>query len=198
MDGEAGIGLQELVRGAVRAEMGGLVDELRRFLDRRIRELSTEIHATFEMVDVSETHLSDQLQQMHGALARVLALPAAATRNSGLELEGIVQANEEAANRIIGAAETIRDVIGKRGSRAVTRAQVNAIFEACVFHDLTGQRVRRALEQLQIVEGMLAQLVEKTGAQPVERVRPDTVRAATELTGASVEMAQDEIDKLFA
>src|SRR5690349_21717606 len=75
MKGDAATGLQELVRDAVHAEVGGLFDEMRRFLDRRIAELSTEILATLEMVDVNETHLSDQLQQMHGEISRVMALP---------------------------------------------------------------------------------------------------------------------------
>jgi chemotaxis protein CheZ len=49
--------LEQLVRAAVRAE----IDELRRFVDRRIAELSMEIHATVQLVDYSETNLSAKL-----------------------------------------------------------------------------------------------------------------------------------------
>jgi chemotaxis regulatin CheY-phosphate phosphatase CheZ len=200
MDGEAGIGLEALVRDAVRAEVGTLFDELRRFVDRRIAELSTEIHATVEMVDYSETNLAGKLQQMHEQLARVIALPAEKTRNSGIELEGIVNATEDAANRILSAAETIRASIEQSdiADKARVLEQVNAIFEACSFQDLTGQRVRRALQQLQTVEDELANIVSNGKEAPVERARPDKINAIAEITGSGPDLAQHEIDKLMA
>src|SRR5262245_35630471 len=95
--------LEELVRTSVRTE----IDELRRFVDRRIAELSMEIHATVQLVDYSESNLSAKLASIHDQIASVVAAPAAATRNSGLELEAVVQATEHAANQIMGAAEAI-------------------------------------------------------------------------------------------
>jgi chemotaxis protein CheZ len=198
MKGDAGTGLHELVRDAVRTEVGGMFEELRRFFDRRIAELSTEILATLEMVDVNETHLSDQLQQMHGEISRVMALPSGATRNSGLELEGVIETTDAAANRIMGAAEAIRAAVAAGGQKAVILDQVNEIFEACSFQDLTGQRIRRALEHLQRVEGTISEMVEQTGAHPVERARPDTIKATAEITGYGPDLSQVEIDKLFA
>jgi chemotaxis protein CheZ len=198
MKGDAGTGLHELVRDAVRAEVGGMFEELRRFFDRRIAELSTEILATLEMVDVNETHLSDQLQQMHGEISRVMALPSGATRNSGLELEGVIETTDAAANRIMGAAEAIRAAIAAGGQKAVILDQVNEIFEACSFQDLTGQRIRRALEHLQRVEGTISEMVEQSGARPVERARPGTIKATAEITGYGPDLSQVEIDKLFA
>src|ERR1700732_3667143 len=198
MKGDAGTGLHELVRDAVRAEVGGMFEELRRFFDRRIAELSTEILATLEMVDANETHLSDQLQQMHGEISRVMALPSGATRNSGLELEGVIETTDAAANRIMGAAEAIRAAVAAGGQKAVLLDQVNEIFEACSFQDLTGQRIRRALEHLQRVEGTISEMVERSGAHPVERARPDTIKATAEITGCGPDLSQVEIDKLFA
>jgi len=200
MDGEAGIGLEALVRDAVRAEVGTLFEELRRFVDRRIAELSTEIHATVEMVDYSEANLSGKLQQMHEQLVRVVALPTEKTRNSGIELEGIVNATEDAANRIITAAETIRTCVegSDIGDKARIIEQVNTIFEACSFQDLTGQRVRRALQQLQTVEDELANIVTNATQAPVERGRADKINATAEITGSGPDLGQDEIDKLMA
>jgi chemotaxis protein CheZ len=198
MKGDAGTGLHELVRDAVRAEVGGMFEELRRFFDRRIAELSTEILATLEMVDVNETHLSDQLSQMHGEMSRVMALPSGATRNSGLELEGVIEATDAAANRIMSAAETILAAVEAGREKAVIIDQLNEIFEACSFQDLTGQRIRRALEQLQRVEGTISKMVEQSGAHPVERARPDTIRATAEITGKGPDLSQAEIDKMFA
>lgn len=104
MDADEGTGLQRLVSEAVPRAVRWHVRRAHRFVDRRIAELSAEIHATVEMVDFSETNLTQQLAHMHQQLACVVALPAAATRNSGSELAGVVHASEDAANRIITAA----------------------------------------------------------------------------------------------
>src|SRR4051794_20044492 len=95
--------LEDMVRAAVRDE----IDDLRRFVDRRIAELSMEIHATVQLVDFSETNLSAKLASIHEQIANVVAPPVAATHNSGVELEAVVQATENAANQIMGAAEAI-------------------------------------------------------------------------------------------
>jgi chemotaxis protein CheZ len=198
MDGERGAGLQQLVQNAVRAELGGLFDELHRFVDRRISELSTEIHATVEMVDFSETHLTQQLQRMHQHLSRVVALPVAATRNSGVELESIVHATEEAANRILGAAEAIREAANRSDGKAAILSQLNTIFEACSFQDLTSQRIRRAVDQLRALDHMLEHMVEHTGSAGEEAEPPrESIKLTVEIPG-SPDLAQDEIDRLMA
>ena len=46
--------LEKPVRHSIRTE----IDELRRFADRQIAELSREIHGTVQLVDYSETSLS--------------------------------------------------------------------------------------------------------------------------------------------
>jgi chemotaxis protein CheZ len=198
MKGDAGTDLSELVRDAVRGEVGGMFDELRRFFDRRIAELSTEILGTLEIVDVNETHLSDQLQLMHGEISRVMALPSGATRDSGLELEGVIETTEAAANRIMSAAETIRAAVGTHGQNAAILDQVNEIFEACSFQDLTGQRIRRALQHLQIVAGTISDMVGHSGTHSVERARPAPIAAPPEITGKGPDLSQAEVDKLFA
>ena len=157
-----------LVAATIRDEMDGL----RTFLDRRIAELSAEIHATVQMVDFSEVNLSEQLSAIRQQIASVVAAPSAATRNSGLELEAVVQATEEAANRIMEAAEAIGDWLrdGKNdtASMEVVNEKVNAIFEACSFQDVTGQRIRRAIQHLQQVEHMLTDMAPGEDVSPPE------------------------------
>ncbi len=195
--------LQQTVSATIRAEMA----DLRGFVDRRIAELSMEIHATVDLVDFSETNLSSQLKAIREQIASVVAMPAAATRNSGLELEAVVQATEGAANRIMEAAEAIGDWLtsGKCDPAAVSAMQerVNDIFEACSFQDVTGQRIRRAIQHLQHVEAMLIEIA-PSGATPVEHV-PVVVSApfapTAALTGAAAEanpdLAQAAVDSLF-
>lgn len=175
--------LEGLVRAAVHAE----IDELRRFVDRRIAELSMEIHATVQMVDYSETNLSAKLASIHEQIASVVAPPVAATHNSGVELEVVVQATENAANQIMEAAEAISTWLQAGGDPAALPAvaqQVNAIFEACTFQDLTGQRIRRAIEHLQQVETMLSGMMPGQAGELRAEPTPDLV--------------QTDIDSMFA
>lgn len=196
MGGEAmvdqiGGGIGEAMREAVRVEVSPMLAELHRFVDRRIAELSAEVHATVQMVDYSENNLSGQLARIHEQIASVVAAPAAATRNSGLELEAVVQATESAANRIMEAAEAISDWLreGRSDPEAMEAmaARVNAIFEACTFQDVTGQRIRRAIEHLQQVESMLGDMVPEGAAEPAPPPPP-----------VNPDLAQDAVDQLFA
>ena len=196
--GETSSHLQEAVRACVQAELGALFDDLRRFVDRRISELSMEIHATVQLVDYSETNLSAQLARIHEQIASVVAVPVAATHNSGLELETVVQTTENAANQIMEAAEAIARWLQTGGDPAALQAvtqQVNAIFEACTFQDLTGQRVRRAIEHLQNVETMLSGLMQP-GAQAA-RDLPSPAEHDETPAPVTPDLEQNEIDAMF-
>ena len=187
------------LRAVVREEVGSLFEELRRFIDRRIAELSVEVHGAVQMVDFSETNLSEQIGRIHNQIASVVAAPAIATRNSGLELEAVVQATEAAADRILEAAEAIGAWVedGRRdpaGFELLTE-KVNAIFEACSFQDLTGQRIRRAIDHLQRVEGMLEDLMQTDPATVGHAEAPPPSPGASPAGGA--DLAQQEIDRLL-
>jgi chemotaxis protein CheZ len=218
-----GIGPEEIgrhIREGIRAEIEPMFAELKRFTDRRIAELSAEIHATVQLVDFSEINLSTQLAKIQQQVAAMIAMPAAATRNSGLELEAVVQATEAAANQIMEAAEAIGDWL-RDGSRDVESLEVvgmrlNSIFEACSFQDVTGQRIRRAIQHLQHVEIMLTEAMPRRPDEPPlirPPVAPDLVQAdidrvfalsAQPLPGANLGevveetgLGQDDVDRMF-
>jgi chemotaxis protein CheZ len=176
--------LEELVRAGIREELV----ELRRFVDRRIAELSMEVAATVQLVGFSETNLSAKLASIHEEIANIVATPVAVASSSGVELEAVVQATEKAANQIMEAAEAINTWLRAGGDPAalpVVRQQVSSIFEACTFQDLTGQRIRRAIEHLQQVESMLSGIVDQ--APPEQHTAP-----------APADLGQTDIDSLFA
>ena len=193
--------LTQALREAVRAEFEPLFTDLNRFVDRRIAELSAELHASVQLSDMSEEKLSRELAEVHDRIASLVALPADASRNSGVELEAVVMATESAANIILEAAEAIQDWIsgGDRDTAGLENlaAKVNAIFESCSFQDVTGQRIRRAIQHLQQVETMLEK--ELPGqARPAEskvvvRTQLNTVAAAP----SAADLAQAQIDALL-
>jgi chemotaxis protein CheZ len=205
--------MSEIIQETIHAEVAPLFDELRRFTDRRIAELSAEIHAAVQMVDFSEENLSGQLGRIQGQVAALIAMPTAATRSSGLELEAVVQATEAAANQIMEAAEAIgdwlRDEARDQQSLNEVATRLNSIFEACSFQDVTGQRIRRAIQHLQHVEDMLTEIAppEAEKAPRIEiAVSPDLVQADVDRVFAlhakpaeqpAPEMSQDELDRMF-
>jgi chemotaxis protein CheZ len=180
--------LQADLSAAVRAEVAPLFESLHKFVDRRIAELSMEIHATVQLAEYSENNLSGQLGRMQEQIATLIAMPNTATRNSGLELEAVVQATETAANRIMEAAEAIGDWLhgGAYDPESVEAVaqRVNAIFEACSFQDITSQRIRRAIEHLQQVETMLTEMA------PAAAPTADT-------TAVNPDLGQDDVDRMF-
>jgi chemotaxis protein CheZ len=197
----ASSGLVEAMRQAMRAEIQPLFADMSRLVDRRIAELSAELHASVELVDMNEAKLSKEMAMVHEQIAGLVAAPSASSRNSGVELEAVVVATEAAANTIMEAAEAIQDwIMGDRrdpDSIQALASRVNAIFEACSFQDVTGQRIRRAIQHLQTVETMLERFVPSQPA-PAARLVVATGRHTVEPAARSqADMAQDEIDALL-
>ena len=190
----------EALRAALRAELEPRLAELRSFMDRRIAELSAEVHASVELADMGEARIAGDIARMHEQIAQLVAAPAAATRNSGLELEAVVQVTEDAANTIMGAAEAIGDWIAAGRDAAGAPGiieRVHAIFEACAFQDLTGQRIRRAIQHLQQVEGTLTALLPGTEVPERPRVHVATQMKTVEAPAGAADLAQAEIDALL-
>jgi len=191
----------EALRAALGAELAPRLAELRSFFDRRIAELSAEIHASVELADMGEARISGEIARMHEQIAQLVAVPAAATRNSGLELEAVVQVTEQAANTIMEAAEAISDWIAAGRDAAMAPAiveRVNAIFEACAFQDLTGQRIRRAIQHLQQVEGALKTMLPDGTAVPDRpKLEVRTQLRTVEAPKGATDLAQADIDALL-
>lgn len=190
----------EALRATLGAELAPRLAELRSFFDRRIAELSAEIHASVELADMGEARISGEIARMHEQIAQLVAVPAAATRNSGLELEAVVQVTEQAANTIMEAAEAIGDWIAGGRDAATAPAiveRVNAIFEACAFQDLTGQRIRRAIQHLQQVEGALKTMLPDGAVPDRPKLEVRTQLRTVEAPPTAADLAQADIDALL-
>jgi chemotaxis protein CheZ len=177
---------------AIQSSVGDQLAEMRRFVDRRFAELSAEINASASIAEMSEATLIDRISRVQHEVARLVSMPVTETRNTGLELEAVVQGTEVAANQILEAAEAISDWLRKGAGTeqaAEISHQVETIFEACSFQDLTSQRIRRAINHLEQVDVMLNTLA--SGAMPAELPAPSDPAAA------GADLGQDMIDKLL-
>jgi chemotaxis protein CheZ len=181
------------VEGGVANGVGEQLAELRRFIDRRFAELSAEIHAGVSITEMTEATLAAQIGRVQQEVARMVATPVADTRTSGLELEAVVQATEIAANQILEAAEAIQEWSSKPGTpeaAAEIGREVQAIFEACSFQDLTSQRIRRAIRHLQEVDQMLTTIAAPDQAPP-------PLPSPSGPGGSGADLAQAAIDALL-
>jgi len=185
--------LRTEIAAGVSDSLGGQLADLHRFVDRRFDELSAEIHASVTLAEMSEAALAGQIGRVHEEVARMVSVPIAGARTSGIELEAVVEGTEVAANRILEAAEGILDWLGKGPGIDVTGeivAKVQTIFEACSFQDLTSQRIRRAIGHLKHVDNMLNNIA---SADPLQSPCPDQ----SEPTGSGADLGQDMIDSIM-
>ena len=65
-------GIIALVREAVRAEVSSRFDALERLVDRRVSEVSAEVHGAAQLMDYSEANLSAQLSRIQDQIGRFL------------------------------------------------------------------------------------------------------------------------------
>lgn len=134
------------------------------------------------------------------------------------ELDAVVAGTEDATSRILEAAEQIdQDAAAlvaavkadhDRAMAADIQDRVIAIFEACNFQDLTGQRITKVVTTLSFIEERIVRMMEIWGGiesfREVEiAVLPDQAETEKLLHGPKLDgdtghVDQDDIDALFA
>ncbi len=134
------------------------------------------------------------------------------------ELNAVVQGTEHATNTILTASETV-DTLARRLARntqdqatkddaEAIQAQMQTIFEACNFQDLTGQRISKVVRTVGFVEERVAEMLRlwsgsvASGPRPLQRdpSRPGTpIRTASSMARAArtAAVSQDAVDALF-
>ena len=178
-----------------------------------------------------QTILKKELVGLFGHLQRIrkelAALhPPGATDHFGSmseQLDAIVDATEGATNTIMESVEAIDGAMGE--ARALTEDpalgglfdtvtdKVNAVFEACSFQDITGQRISKVVNSLKFVEERVNAIILTWGRDELDKVVVEIKEEQDEykrflngpqLPGQGVDqsavdqlLAQTEIDKLF-
>tara|TARA_R110002110_G_scaffold414147_2_gene643341 strand:- start:61777 stop:62286 length:510 start_codon:yes stop_codon:yes gene_type:complete len=120
-----------------------------------------------------------------------------------LEMDEIVKATEEASNTIMDSAEVMSSAdTADAGYSALVQENCSKIFEACVFQDLTGQRVSKVMTTLALVDTHLQDLQNLLGPEfeepedeGDEREGDDALLNGPARTDEGI--SQDDIDALF-
>ena len=133
----------------------------------------------------------------------------------GDELDAVVAYAEQATQRILNAAEGIEQTANMLSALLQNKHQqgmaqdiadhVTRIFEACNFHDLTGQRLAKVAATMKLVEEHIARMMEIWTV--IAQFQADEIRAATASANALMDgpklvdqagnSAQAEVDALF-
>jgi len=181
--------------------VGQVADQLsaiENFISRRFDEISMEINATSQQVDMAEEGITRKFAEILTVLQAISFKGDGSTpANAGVELDAVVEMTEKAANRILDAADRIAHRIhdnqdwgsDESKSKAIEDIDkdIEEILLACSFQDITGQRIRKTLESLKMIETRLGDALTKMGIE-VEPPEEVSIKANS----------QDEIDKLFS
>ncbi len=175
---------------------------LETFIARRFDEISMEINATAQQVDMAEDGIVKRFAEVLEILGAInYSGGGGSAANTGVELEAVIEDTENAANNILDAADRIVDYVSddhdwndakvREDMRERIRGDIQEILMACTFQDLTGQRIRNTLDNLQGIEQRLSATFEKLGinVEPNKDVIDESVAKAQN---------QGEIDDIFA
>lgn len=174
---------------------------IEQFIARRFDEISMEINATSQQVDMAEEGIIKRFAEILEILKAVsYAGDGSTAANAGVELDAVVEMTEKAANRILDAADHLTRRIeeeknfsqdeGRKQAFEEMSRDVEEIYMACSFQDITGQRIRKTLENLRIIEDRLGSALDKMGIA-IEVNAEDHVAIKDKLS------TQDDIDSFF-
>lgn len=173
---------------------------MEKFIARRFDEISMEINATAQQVDMAEDGIVKRFSEVLEILSAISYSGAGnSAANTGVELEAVIEDTEEAANTILDAADRISTYLDEDKNwehmdqsqvREKIRMDIQEILMACTFQDLTGQRIRNTLNNLHEIESRLSTTFERLGIE----VKIDEKEVAKKVERAS---NQEEIDALL-
>ncbi len=175
---------------------------MKKDVDRRLDELSMEINATSQLVGMAEDATKKHFSEVLEVLSAVSHVEDGQTPlNAGVELDTVVKITEDAANRILDAADRIASRLDIQNEEMDQKDKdfleginddLQEIFLACEFQDITSQRIRNTLSNLQRVEDRLSSTLDRLGLDI--KVNGEVPKTDLRPKGNS----QDEIDNLFS
>ena len=138
---------------------------------------------------------------------------------AGRELDAIVEATESATHTIMEAAETIMGAgdMAPGDYQNLVNDKMIEVFEACAFQDITGQRISKVVNTLNMIDERVTSFVERLRItegddapgeeSEADRRRRDLILHGPQHAGEGVSQddvdnmlasgSQDDIDKLF-
>jgi chemotaxis protein CheZ len=184
--------------------------------------------------DISATDLRlykevvDLAKYIETAKQEIAALQPAEIRDEHIrtatdELDAVIGATEKATFAIFDACDAIGAIAGQSDAETAAKLndQITAIYEACNFQDITGQRISKVVRTLKHIESKVDMIVAAFGSEVRQNHAPRLAKLAAEDAEVAVHfepmsaeeadqqllhgpqlpgnaMDQDEIDRLLA
>ena len=209
--------LQGQVRAAMRDAEAPLTDaDVARIVTEVVRNTDVEL----SQLDLQVFQEIDSLAKyIQAAKAEIAAIRPDEIRDAFVplatdELDAVVAATEEATGIILDNAEKVMEAAGELDEPAQSNLieMVTAIFEACNFQDITGQRITKVVNTLKHIDERIQTLASVLGEEVDRCTVPDAVEAVDDVASGEPDdedllngpqlpqsaIDQDEIDKLLA
>ncbi len=189
------------------AELLSQIGQMETFIKRRFDEISMEINATSQQIDMSETDMAKRFGEIIGVINSISFSGDGTTpANTGVELEAVIAETAKAANTILDNCDKMNDLLYPEDTAVLStdegreeylnklRDGVQNIMMACSFQDIAGQRIRKTLESISSLEDRITGALEGLGigAENIKAAADESSQKVTQ-SGAS----QDDIDALF-
>lgn len=161
------------------------IDNLEKFIDRRIAEMSAEISASVEFMEMNDEDLQSKIKDVQNLISNINQNTDPTSINNGIDMSFIIKTTEDAANNFFTIADEIKTLTMIIEDQDVVKELDNIImkiFENCGFQDLVGQRVRRIQDQLNLAIDPTAKI--QSFNSPDQKI-------------TSKDISQDDIDSLF-
>ncbi len=152
-------------------------------LDEIIGEVITSLHGDVNPADLRISRDLEELVNYIKTLRTEISaigpkeIQAKYVRPSSDQLDAVVAATEEATGAILDAVERIENIAGNVTDQEMSAAlgtEVNNIYEACNFQDITGQRISKVVSSLHNIEEKLWKMAAALGFDPAGGEISDT------------------------
>jgi chemotaxis protein CheZ len=221
---EAGAAVSDIEFGRRHHELLAEIKALRALIEPK--DDAQRVLETYQVQLAEMQKLKNELMIIHTAITRTKQ-EIATLHVSGFtgeqasrmthELDAVVSGTEQATQTILGMVEEIDGIASsmidgekEQDGKALGKEiqdRVVRVFEACNFHDITGQRISKVVNTWKFIEGHIGQMMEIWGGidafkdyipdAPAEPDGDDALLNGPKLENDVGHASQDDIDALF-
>ncbi len=188
------------------------IDDVGDIVENLVDGMSSEFTSEQNHVKAELKNLVDYIEKAKEGIVSIRPKTLSARDIPGAtdELDAVVDATEEAAGKIMDAADELNVIAEKADDKIAEKLMdlSTRIFEASSFQDITGQRVNKVVTVLRLLEEKLAALADTIGDTEVDAKTDieytkegDIIDDKALLHGPQLEgdgNSQDDIDALLA
>ncbi len=143
-------------------------------LESYLQAVDQTVYSEFMSIAEEISSMKKEISALRPSEMRHNAIP-----DAGRELDAVVEATEKATNIIMSSAEEIMgaDTSDADAYQALVNDKIIEIFEACSFQDITGQRISKVVNALNVIDQRVSTFIDRMKMQNVEDVEIEETEA---------------------